>query len=221
MLRSQTALGTNTDWKQSVWSCPGAVFLWSSSLLCWLHPSNPRNVTAKAFVAKAGRTPRVPWLKIGLKVGERSFGKGLVEPRWFHNGFIFRVYAHPNTNGSCCFSSPEHFTPVLSCRLSLFPCDWPLRFLWGYFYTPGNCHQEAYFPCQPLQLLFPSVSVSTGIYAVIEHEHTGETMRTSGEASMWMKANRPWQAQSLGNNLLLGVLPTPYHLWLVHELCLP
>lgn len=133
----------------------GLSCLWSSSLLCWLHPSNPRNVTAKAFVAKAGRTPHVPWLKIGLKVGERSFGKGLVEPRWFHNGFIFRVYAHPNTNGSCCFSSPEHFTPVLSCRLSLFPCDWPLPFLWGYFYSPRQLPPRSSFSLPTSPAAFP------------------------------------------------------------------
>lgn len=199
------------------------------SLLCVvLAASSPplEHQCWKAFVSKAGRMPHVLQLKTGLKGGEWSSGKDKCTDGPTVGLFLGSLHIL-NTDGGCCFSpSPEHFTPVLVIKLSLpsrlpfFPC-FSLCFSCGNIYiTPGNCHQGADFPCQPLQLLFPSGSIrGSRICALIEH--TGETMGTSGEASMWVKANRPWQAQSLGSNLLWGILPTPCHLWVVHVLCLP
>lgn len=155
MLCSHTMLGTNIDSEHVLpWCCPTCDPVLSCVGCILLTIRNTSALSLHVWMLC------VPWLKIGLKAGERSFGKGLVEHRWFQNGFIFRVYAHPIHR--CCFSSsPERFTSVLikkllfSSRLSFFLCNCPWHFLWEYLYSPGQLPPRSSFSLPTSPAAFP------------------------------------------------------------------
>lgn len=116
------------------------------SVLCWLHPSHPWNISAETFVSKAGRRPHALPLKTALKAGERSFGKDKHTDGSTVGLFLGSLHIL-NTHGSCCFSSPEHFTPVLMIKLSLPGFHPSPAFLVGIFTFPqASATKKLIFP---------------------------------------------------------------------------
>lgn len=168
------------QWAQPAWGCP------ARCVLCWLHPPHPRNISAESLCVWSRQDAPCPVIKNGLE-GRRTKLWKRQTLRWFHNVFIFRVSAHPKYSRKLllllftwAFLSCPRVKAATSFQASILPLQLPLAFPGGIFIFPtGNCHQEADFPCQPLQLLFPSGSIrSSRTRALIEH--TGETTGTSG-----------------------------------------